>query len=75
MDTPELFSVEYFCKEVREFAHLWTDVRAQGLGLVKVKVFANNDHAGDELRDLQRIRNILAAVDIVRAEQRRQADR
>ena len=67
-ERPEIFTVEYIAEALRKNAYLWrTDVRAHGFEFVKV--FATNRYPGDELRDLQRIRNVLAAVELVHAEQ------
>lgn len=60
------FTIEYFAEEIRQAAPRWTDIRL--LGLEYVKVIAKDDSC-DTARDMQHIRNVLAAVELVRAEQ------
>lgn len=61
--TNRYFTVEYFADQIRQAAPRWTDVRL--LGLEYVKVFATGH---DAAREMEHIRNILAAVELVRAE-------
>jgi hypothetical protein len=58
------FDLDYFVGMVRKHARGWSDLGA--LGLEYVRVFTSD---GDPAEQLERIRNILAAVDLVRAEQ------
>lgn len=70
MDTvtpTEFGSVDYFAERLRSHAHHWSDVRLHALEYVKV--LAGEHRSGAEVEDIKSIRNALAAVEIVHAEQ------
>lgn len=58
-------SVEYFAAELRRHAAHWTDVRLHAYTLVGVIA---DGGCGRSAVDLERIRNILTAAELVRAE-------
>jgi hypothetical protein len=59
-------TVDWFATRLRASAPHWTDIRLCGMEFIKV--IASNRYPGEEVQDVERIRNILAAVEIVRAE-------
>lgn len=65
---PDPHSVEHFAERMRQVAHMWSDVRPLALKYIEVYAVDAPAERGTRADDMQAIRNIIAAAEIVNAE-------